>query len=146
MDEPLLIEGGLSVDDRGSVAFVNAFEFAGVKRFYIVANHRAGFVRAWHGHQREGKYVMALVGSSLVGAVKIDDWEHPAKDLPVHRYVLSAEKPSILYVPPGYANGFMTLTAEAKLIFFSTASLEDSRGDDIRYEAYYWNAWDIVER
>jgi dTDP-4-dehydrorhamnose 3,5-epimerase-like enzyme len=146
MDEPLLIEGGLSVDDRGSVAFVNAFAFAGVKRFYIVANHRAGFVRAWHGHQREGKYVMALVGSSLVGAVKIDDWEHPAKDLPVHRYVLCAEKPSILYVPPGYANGFMTLTAEAKLLFFSTASLEDSRGDDIRYDAYYWNAWDIVER
>lgn len=146
MDEPLLIEGGLSVDDRGSVAFVNAFGFAGVQRFYVVANHRVGFVRAWHGHQREGKYVMALVGSALVGAVKINDWEHPSKDLLVHRYVLSAEKPALLYIPPGYANGFMTMTVEAKLIFFSTASLEDSRGDDIRYDAYYWNAWAIVER
>ena len=146
MDKPLLIEGGLSVDDRGSVAFVNAFGFEGVKRFYVVANHRTGFVRAWHGHRREGKYVMAVVGAASVGAVKIDNWEHPSKDLPIYRYILSAEKPAVLYIPPGYANGFMTLTADAKLIFFSTAALEESQGDDIRYDAYYWNAWEIVER
>ena len=29
---PRLIEGALSVDDRGSVSFVNEFNFAGVKR------------------------------------------------------------------------------------------------------------------
>lgn len=146
MDEPRLIEGGLSVDDRGSVAFVNSFAFDGVKRFYVVANHRAGFVRAWHGHKLERKYVMVVAGSAIVGAVRIDNWEHPSKDLPVHRYVLSAEKPAILYIPPGYANGFMTLTADTKLIFFSTASVEESRNDDIRYDAHYWDAWKIVER
>lgn len=146
MDEPRLIEGGLSVDDRGSVAFVNAFAFDGVKRFYVVANHRAGFVRAWHAHKLERKYVMVVAGSAIVGAVRIDNWEHPSKDLTVHRYVLSAEKPAVLYIPSGYANGFMTLTADTKLIFFSTASVEESRNDDIRYDAYYWNPWNILER
>lgn len=146
MDEPRLIEGGLSVDDRGSVAFVNSFAFDGVKRFYVVANHRAGFVRAWHGHKVESKYIMVVAGSAIVGAVRIDNWEHPSKDLPAHRHVLSAEKPAVLYIPSGYANGFMTLTADTKLIFFSTASVEDSRNDDIRYDAHYWDAWKIVER
>jgi dTDP-4-dehydrorhamnose 3,5-epimerase len=146
MHELLLIEGGLAVDDRGSLAFVNAFAFEGVKRFYVVSNHRAGFVRAWHAHKQEGKFVMAVVGSAIVGAVKIDNWDHPSKDLPVHRFVLSAEKPAILQIPPGYANGFMTLTYDAKLVFYATASVEDSRKDDIRYDAYYWDPWKIVER
>ncbi len=146
MDKPRLIEGGLSVDDRGSVAFVNAFGFDDVKRFYVVANHGAGFVRAWHAHQHEGKYVMAVGGSAIVGAVQIDNWEQPSKDLPIHRYVLSSEKPAVVFIPPGYANGFMTLTGDSKLIFFSTASVEESQNDDIRYEAYYWDAWKIVER
>lgn len=146
MEEPRLIEGGLAVDDRGTLAFVNAFNFDGVKRFYVVSNHRAGFVRAWHAHRREAKYVLAVAGHAVVGAVKIDNWEAPAKDLPVKSYVLSAEKPSILYIPSGYANGFMTLTAETRLMFFSTATLEESRDDDIRYEARHWDIWKVVER
>ncbi len=146
MEEPRLIEGGLAVDDRGALAFVNGFDFKGVKRFYVVSNHWAGFVRAWHAHRREAKHVLAVAGHAVVGAVKIDNWEAPAKDLPVKRYVLSSEKPAILYIPPGYANGFMTLTADTRLIFFSTATLEESRDDDIRYEARHWDIWKVVER
>jgi dTDP-4-dehydrorhamnose 3,5-epimerase len=46
--EPKIINGGIAPDDRGSVRFVNDFDFAKVKRFYQVENHRAGFIRAWH--------------------------------------------------------------------------------------------------
>jgi dTDP-4-dehydrorhamnose 3,5-epimerase len=81
-----------------------------------------------------------------VGAVRIDDWANPSKDLPVHRYVLSAGKPSVLYIPPGFANGFMSLTTDARIIFYSTASLEESRTDDIRYDSRYWDPWEVVER
>ena len=45
-----------------------------------------------------------------------------------------------------FANGFKTLTPDAKLMFFSTSTLEESQGDDIRFDAYYWNPWDVVER
>ncbi|MGZ5434790.1 MAG: dTDP-4-dehydrorhamnose 3,5-epimerase family protein [Pyrinomonadaceae bacterium] len=143
---PRLLEGGLGVDDRGSVAFVNDFNFAGVKRFYLVTNHRAGFVRAWHAHRLEAKYVTVTRGAAVVAAVRIDNWESPSADGEVHRYVLSAQKPSVLYIPAGYANGFMSLTEDATLMFFSTSTLEESRGDDVRYDARHWNIWNVVER
>lgn len=146
MFEPRLIEGELAVDDRGSLSFVNDFSFDGVRRFYVVHNHRTGFVRAWHGHRREAKYVGALTGSAIVAAVEIDDWANPSKELRIHRYILSAEKPGLLQIPPGFANGFMTLTADAKLVFFSTASLVESQHDDVRFDAYYWNPWQVTER
>jgi len=143
---PRLIEGGLAVDERGDTAFVNDFHFEDVKRFYMVSNHRAGFVRAWHAHRKEGKYVMAVHGAALVGAVAIDNWERPAKDAEIHRYTLSAKKPAVLYIPPGYANGFMTLTKDTRLLFFSTSTLEASLSDDVRYDARYWDAWQVTER
>ncbi|OGP99597.1 MAG: sugar epimerase [Deltaproteobacteria bacterium RBG_19FT_COMBO_60_16] len=134
------------MDDRGSVAFVNGFGFEGVKRFYVVRNHSAGFVRAWHAHRREAKYVFLAQGSALVCAVKINNWEAPSKNLPVNRFVLSAEKPAVLRIPEGHANGFMSLTRDAVLVFFSTSTLEESRGDDIRYDARYWDPWKVEER
>lgn len=143
---PHLIEGGSAVDDRGTVAFVNGFDFEGVRRFYTVTNHKAGFVRAWHAHRREAKYVAVLGGAAIVGAVRIDDWEQPSRDLEVLRYVLSSEKPTVLYVPSGYANGFMTLTDNALMIFYSTATLEESQDDDVRYDSRYWDIWDVIER
>jgi dTDP-4-dehydrorhamnose 3,5-epimerase len=146
MNDLILYSGDLAVDDRGEVGFVNDFDFAGVKRFYMVKNHRSGFVRAWHAHQREAKYVTVSEGAALVGAVKIDDWQNPSKDLPVSRYVLSARKPRVLFIPAGYANGFMSLTEDARLIFFSTSTLKDSMGDDIRYDARYWDIWHVEER
>lgn len=146
MATPQVLEGGLAVDDRGEVGFVNDFNFAGVKRFYWVTNHRSGFVRAWHAHQREAKYVMVVQGAALIGAVEIDDWDNPSKDGKVWRYVLSAHKPSILHIPAGYANGFMSLTEDTKLIFFSTSTLEESRDNDVRYPARYWDIWTVVER
>lgn len=141
-----LIKGGISVDDRGVVSFVNDFNFLNVKRFYMVENHKQGFVRAWHAHKKEAKYVMAIKGSAIVGAVKIDNWESPSKDLKINRFVLGESNPSVLFIPAGYANGFMSLSENTKLIFFSTSELKDSLNDDIRYESHYWEAWKVEER
>lgn len=143
---PYLIEGGLAVDDRGKVAFVNDFSFEGVKRCYMVSNHRVGFVRAWHAHRREAKYIMVLKGEAIVAAVAIDDWDNPAKDSYINRYILSEQKPAVLYIPPAYANGFMTLSPDTLMMYFSTSSLEESQGDDIRYHARYWDPWQVEER
>lgn len=141
-----LIEGGLAVDDRGQVVFVNNFDFKGVKRFYMVSNHSAGFIRAWHAHKKEAKYVLVTQGAAIIGAVKISNWVKPYKKAEVQRFVLSAKKPSILYIPAGYANGFRTLTEDTQVIFFSTSTLEESKGDDFRYEARYWDIWNVEAR
>lgn len=144
--KPRLIEGALAADDRGTVGFVNDFDFGGVKRFYTVTNHRAGLVRAWHAHRREVKYVTVLQGAAVIGAVEIDDWENPSPDNEVYRYILSSHKPSVIHIPAGYANGFMSLTQNTLLAFFSTATLEESKYDDTRYDARLWDIWEVVER
>lgn len=134
MMEIKIINGGLSVDDRGSVTFINDFNFSDVKRFYVVENHRNGFIRAWHGHQKEGKYVFVVKGTALIGAVDINS-EDPKK------FVLSDRSPKILYIPPGYANGFKTLEEDTRIIFYSTSTLQESLGDDIRFPFDRWNIW-----
>jgi dTDP-4-dehydrorhamnose 3,5-epimerase len=129
-----VINGGVSVDDRGSVRFVNDFNFEGVKRFYQVENHSRGFIRAWHGHKKEGKYVYVVNGSALVGVVNMETEE-------VSKFVLSSQTPKVLWIPPGYFNGFKSLEENTKIIFFSTSTLEESLGDDIREDHDKWNIW-----
>jgi dTDP-4-dehydrorhamnose 3,5-epimerase-like enzyme len=145
-ERPRMIPGGLAVDDRGLLTFNNDFSLQGVKRYYLVSNHRAGLVRAWHGHRREAKYVTVVRGAALVAAVEIDDWDRPNAEARVERFVLSSMRPGIVFVPSGFANGFMSLTEEALLLFFSTSSLEESAGDDVRFPARYWEPWQVEER
>lgn len=135
--EPRLINGGISVDDRGSVSFVNDFDFLGVKRFYLVDNHRAGFIRAWHGHMMEAKYVYVPSGSALIGVVKLSEG---GEQIP-QKFVLSEKNPKILYIPAGHANGFKTLQEGTKIIFFSTKTLQESLNDDIRFDYNTWDIW-----
>jgi dTDP-4-dehydrorhamnose 3,5-epimerase-like enzyme len=140
------IPGGKAFDDRGALSFINDLDLSAFKRLYIVENHAQGFVRAWHGHKKEAKAVVVVAGAALVAAVKIDNWDKPSKDLEVQRTVLSSEKPGALLIPAGYANGFMTLTEGAKVMFLSTSSLEESVGDDFRFDAKHWDPWQIEQR
>lgn len=145
-DSIIFQSGGIATDDRGSLKFINDFDLSAYKRFYVVENHSKGFVRAWHGHKFEAKAVVCLQGAAVVAGVKVDDWEHPTKSLPVERVVLSASKPGVLHIPAGFANGFMTLTDDAMLMFFSSSTLSESAADDIRFDSRLWNPWTIDER
>lgn len=138
LDSPYLLEGEKIVEDRGSISFVNEFDFPKVKRFYVITSKK-GVVRAWHGHKHEAKYVFAISGSALVGAVRIDNWKHPSKNAKLCSFLLSSQKPAILFIPKGYANGFKSLTDDAKLMFFSTKTLLESKRDDIRFDSKYWD-------
>ena len=117
--EVTLIKGGIAVDDRGNLRFTNDFHFEGVKRFYQVENYRRGFIRAWHGHEREGKYVWVSCGSALVGAVPLCAEKGDLSQ--VKKFVLSDKTPGILWIPEGHYNGFMSLEENTRIIFFSTS-------------------------
>lgn len=146
--KPYLIEGGLAVDDRGQLTFVNDFDFPNVKRFYMVENFSQNVIRAFHGHLKEEKYVLVVSGSAIIAVVEIDDTLKPKKSNKVHRFILSAKKPCILYIPVGYANGFRVLEENTKIIFFSTSSLEESKKDDYRFPYDYWGKeiWQVENR
>ncbi|MFX0005711.1 MAG: NAD-dependent epimerase/dehydratase family protein [Promethearchaeota archaeon] len=143
-----LIKGGVAVDDRGSLNFANDFNFYGVKRFYQVQNFSTSTIRAFHGHLNEAKYVFVSKGSAIVAVVMLDDIKSPSKNQKVNRYVLSERDPQVLFIPPRYANGFKPLEEDTRIIFFSTSSLEESKGDDYRFPADYWGneIWEVENR
>ncbi len=145
-DTPFLMKGGRAVDDRGVLTFVNDFEFLGVKRFYQVSNHKARFVRAWHGHRKEGKYVTVTRGSAIIACLPIDDIKKLAEQY-LQRHVMSDVNPAVLWIPPGYVNGAMTLTDDTLITYYSTATMEESKDDDLRFEARWLNhIWNVEER
>lgn len=148
MSEMKVYDGGLAIDDRGTVGFVNAFDFVGVKRAYLVENFDTRVIRAFHGHLREGKYVQVVYGTIILNTVMLDEIKAPARTAHVNRYVLSHRKPCIVWIPPGYANGFRALEAGSRVMFFSTATLEESKGDDYRFPADYWGSdvWNVENR
>lgn len=146
------LNGGLATDDRGSVRFVNDFNFEGVKRFYQVQNHREGFIRAWHAHQKEAKYVYVAKGTALIGAVPFDimldlkSKKHKNEKIEldnsdIFKTVLSANNPKIVYIPSGYANGFKSLEKDTIIQFFSTSTLQESLGDDFRFDYDLVDIW-----
>jgi len=132
-----VLNGGVFTDDRGRIRFVNDFDFKDVKRFYQVENHKQGYIRAWHGHVNEGKYVYVAKGSALVGAVPLND-----KGAAPQKFIVSEHNPKVLWIPPNHANGFKNLEEDTRIIFFSTSTLEESKGDDIRFSYDQWNIWE----
>jgi len=143
-----IIQGGVFVDDRGTLTFANDFHFFGVKRFYQVKNFSTNTIRAFHGHLKEAKFVYVAKGSAIVAAVKFDDIKKPSKSEKVHRYILSDKNAQILFIPPKYANGFKPLEEDTRVLFFSTSSLEESTGDDYRFPIDYWGkeVWEVENR
>ena len=143
---PVVFQGNKVFDDRGNLGFINGFNVSEFKRFYLIENQSVNFIRAWHGHLKETKAIIMVKGEALVCAVELDNTTNPNKNNEVTRIVLSATSPSALYIPAGYANGFMTLSTDAKLLVFSSTTVEESQGDDYRFAYDYWNPWNITPR
>lgn len=135
---PRIINGGLHVDTRGTVCFVNDFNFEGVDRFYTVRAHCVREPRGWVGHQRDHKWFFVVQGTILIAIVKPDRWDSPSRSLPVDRFVISAAKPQVLHVPPGHATGSVGLTDNAVLTIFSSGTIDDAKTDDHRFPVGTW--------
>jgi len=139
---PTLIDGKRFVDDRGSLTFMNDLALNQFKRFYIVQNHRQGFIRAWHGHLKESKLFFPLEGTIQVGVAKLDSKGQPDRAANAVSYILDSSTPAGLFIPAGFANGSKSLTPKAKILILSTTTLEESKGDDFRLNYDEWNIWD----
>lgn len=132
-------------DDRGdftNISFkIEKENNIAFKRSYIISNNQQGVVRAFHGHKREGKlfYVPKGAFKFIIMDMETREWKE---------YNLLASIPKILYVPPGYYNGFVSLTSDAILITYSTSEMEDSLNDDYRlpYDVLGSEVWNINYR
>ena len=91
--------------DRGEVGFVNDFDFEGVKRFYTLKNHPAGYVRAWHAHRREAIQTVQKLHYSLdkdvfaegldKAGIDFDYWDRCRRECAV--YFLSRVKERMVF-------------------------------------------------
>ena len=109
-----------------------------IKRFYLVENKQKNFIRAWHGHKVEAKYIFCIRGKAKISAVKINNFKKPSKKSKVYSWILDSKTPNVVYVPPGYANGSKSLTKDMKLVVLSTTKLNKSLKDDYRFPKEYW--------
>lgn len=136
MVEPIIERIPLHVDDRGSVycaldnigTLTTAEEWnrKQIKRTYVVHNWEKGRIRAWHGHMKAWTGMHVIHGAAKLVARPIDD-EGTIKSV-----VFSDKNPGILWVPPGYYNGSMSLQDNTKILVYSTLSFEEVKNDDYR--------------
>jgi len=138
MDKPMFIETSSFLDDRGVLRFANSFDLKkfGIRRFYIVSNHKQGYVRAFHGHKKETKYLLVIKGSIMVKTIPLN-----ATNGSLDTYFVDAGE--ILCIPRGYYHGFKDLMADTIIFVFSDKTLEESKNDDYRlpydnFGKYVW--------
>lgn len=143
LNTPQLITGDTYTDERGTLAFVNAFDMDEVQRMYTITHPHTHIVRAWQGHKKETKYFKCTRGRFLVALVCIDDWESPSPSLIPQTFVLDATKPQVLHIPKGYANGFKALDTDAELLVFSDQTLAAAKDDQFRFSADFWMDWSL---
>lgn len=142
-----------STDHRGVVEHINEVSLEPVKRIYIVENHVPGFIRAWHGHLYEGKFALMLNGSALLIAIPLICSE--TGDSTVYNFDISKAaiipmiwRPrTLVWIPPNHVHGYKLLTVSAQIMFLSTATLEESKADDIRISSSIGRElWNVPER
>ena len=139
LTSPKIIKGNKHSDERGSLSFINDFDLKDVRRSYIIEPANTEIIRAWQGHKTEWKYFQVIQGSFTIGLVKIDNWDSPSKQLKPEFHTLNANTPSILIVPGGYANGITSNEPNAKLLVFSSSTLENAKDDEFRFPDTYWD-------
>lgn len=146
LEEVILVKPRIFPDGRGF--FLEAFKSgdfakAGLPAEFVQDNHSRsvkGVLRGLHyqrGKAAQGKLVRCVAGAILDVAVDI------RKDSPAFRKwvsaELTAENANMLYVPPGFAHGFLVLSDSAEIIYKCTT--EYSPGNE---GGVLWNDPDIA--
>lgn len=134
---PKIIKGNCHSDPRGTLFYNNEFDASAIKRFYIIENQNTDFIRAWQGHKIEHRWFSAVQGSFKIQLIKIDNWEHPSKDLKAVEYILKSNKLDILYIPNGYANSIQSIEEGSKLLAMADYSMGDVL-DEYRFAEDYF--------
>ena len=137
-NKPELIKGGVFEDSRGRLDFVNDFNLTEIKRLYFTTNISVDFFRAWQGHKIESRWFFCVKGKFEIELVQIDDWENPSSELVPVTYSLSSDEPQVLFIPPGYVNGFRALEENSKLMILSDFEMGVNENDDVRFDSTKW--------
>lgn len=147
------------VDDRGSFCDIKGDYDFDIKRVYVCENFKKGTIRGFHYHEKEGKLFYVPRGAvkfvclkmTPEKAQKLSDtvFMRPEEVEGAEIEILSSNKPTTIYIPPGYANAWMTLTDDTILIGCSDRTLQESIDDDIRINpdhTIFKQYWEVKNR
>lgn len=135
--QPLIIKGNRHQDERGTLIFNNDFNALGVKRVYTIENAGLESKRAWQGHRVEQRWFSSISGSFEIKLVEIDEWENPSKELPILKFILTAESLDVLHIPGGFATSIQALEKDSKLLVFADYQLGELQ-DEFRFPSNYF--------
>jgi len=113
-----------------------------IKRTYVLENYGKGIIRGFHFHKNEIKIFHVVHGAAKFIAINP---KRPEKD----RYIFTTSNhcPQLVIIPPGYANGWVSLEDNTIIVALSTSTFEESVNDDIRYDPYKWgDVWKVMAR
>jgi dTDP-4-dehydrorhamnose 3,5-epimerase-like enzyme len=133
-----IIKGGISLDNRGQIRFVNEFDMSSVKRFYIIKNSDTELIRGWRAHRVEQRWFYVLSGSFELNIVKIDNWTNPSIDLTIETIKLSADDLQVIHLPVGYGTAFKALEENSELLVFADHGIEHAPFDDYTWPVDYF--------
>ena len=126
-------------DDRGYFTAIN-FE-NDIKRAYLIKNHKAGTVRAFHGHKKETKTLYCIKGAFKVICISMETggWKC---------FTITEKGNNVLKIPSTVYNGFVSLTDDSELLILSNSTFEESKNDDFRlpYDTLGKGVWGVEHR
>ena len=139
--KPFIKDTPVFADDRGTfVPFLDGPEPA-VRRVYYVVNQAKGTVRGFHFHKVEWKYFTIVRGSAKFVAINPENPEEK------YTFVSSDRKPNTIVIPPGYANGWISLEDHTILVCGSSSTTQESIADDKRFDPHQWgDVWSVKSR
>lgn len=142
LGDSVLLEAEPLADERGFFVrtwCTRAFAEAGLRLNFVQGNlsvsHRRGTLRGLHYQRppsREGKLVRCSRGE--IYDVIVDLRRDSPTFLRHYAVVLSAANLKSLYVPPGFAHGFQTLTDDAEVSYAMTDFYAPELAGGIRWD------------
>lgn len=142
---PRVIDLEIYDDDRGFlVPLTNELRPENFRRVYVCGNHVKGIIRGFHLHEKEWKYFYIIKGAAKFVAID------PKDEANIYSFVITERKPKLVIIPPGYANGWVSLQDETLLVALSSRTIGEIKGDndDKRIDPFKWGKeiWEIKSR
>jgi dTDP-4-dehydrorhamnose 3,5-epimerase len=118
-------------DERGR--FAELYRAQAMPASFAQANHsfsRRGALRGLHWHRGQADLWYLVRGRAQVGLV---DLRTPSDPPLAETFVLDADEPTVVYIPPGVAHGYLALT-DIDLIYWVTSEYDPSDEHGIAWD------------
>ncbi len=138
---PNIINGGVHIDERGTLSFFNDFDMQSIKRFYIIEHTNKEIRRGWRAHKLENRWFVAAEGEFMINIVRVTDWKNPDPRTKQQSFLLKYSDGQILSIPAGHAFCLQALKANSKLFVFADSTVYDAVNDDYLYPLDYFKEY-----